>query len=61
MGDRKAALMVDAVVEITYLGTLDALPPLAASAAQGVISAIGAIDAGLVVVLEASRLIEAVA
>ena len=57
-GDRKAALMVDEVIDIRSLDALGALPPLAASASGETIRAIGAVDAGLVVVLEAARLVQ---
>lgn len=58
-GERVAALLVDAVDSISALSKNDiaALPPLARSAAGDVIGAIGAVDAGLVVVLEAARLL----
>jgi purine-binding chemotaxis protein CheW len=55
--DRKAALMVDEVVDIRSLGELGKLPPLIASASGETIAAIGSIDAGLIVVLEAARLL----
>jgi purine-binding chemotaxis protein CheW len=58
LADRKAALMVDAVIDIRSLGGLGALPPLVASASGDTIRAIGAIDAGLIVVLEAARLVQ---
>jgi purine-binding chemotaxis protein CheW len=53
-GDRKAALMVDAVEGIRSLGTLGALPPLVAAPT---LAAIGAIDRELVVMLETARLV----
>jgi purine-binding chemotaxis protein CheW len=55
--DRKAALMVDEVIDIRSLGELGRLPPLIASASGETIAAIGSIDAGLIVVLEAARLL----
>jgi purine-binding chemotaxis protein CheW len=57
--DRRAALMVDEVVEIRSLGVLGTLPPLIASASGETITAIGALDAGLIVLLEAARLLPA--
>jgi chemotaxis signal transduction protein len=47
---------------VTPLATaeLAALPPLARSAGSDVIAAIGAVDAGLVVVLEAAKLLSEV-
>lgn len=59
LADRQAALMVDQVTDIRSLGDLDALPPLAASASSETLRAIGAIDKGLIVVLEAARLVQA--
>lgn len=57
-GERVVALVVDAVDRVAPLASaeLAALPPLARSAGGDVIAAIGAVDAGLMVVLEASRL-----
>ena len=61
-GERLAALLVDAVDGVRPLAAteLAALPPLARSTAGDVIAAIGAVDAGLVVVLEAARLVSEV-
>ncbi|MEO8844935.1 MAG: chemotaxis protein CheW [Kofleriaceae bacterium] len=58
--DREVALMVDEVIDIRSLGELGNLPPLVASASGETIRAIGAIDAGLIVVLEAARLVPAI-
>jgi purine-binding chemotaxis protein CheW len=58
LGARSAALAVDAVLEIRTLpaGTLAGIPPLLGEA-TGVVSAIGALDATLLLVLEAARLV----
>lgn len=60
-GSRKIALTFDHVTGVEQLGaTLSELPPLARKAGD-VIQSIAAIDRGLVVVLEAARLVEAAA
>jgi purine-binding chemotaxis protein CheW len=61
-GERVAALLVDAVDGVSPLAAaeLAALPPLARSTAGDVIAAVGAVDAGLVLVLEAARLVSEV-
>jgi len=53
------ALAVDAVLGVRWLASeqLSALPPLAGAVAPDAIAAIGALDARLVVVLEAARLV----
>jgi purine-binding chemotaxis protein CheW len=58
---RKAALIVDEVSEVRAIAEaeLGALPPLARAASGDVIAAIGTIDAELVVVLEAAKLVTA--
>jgi len=61
VGARTAALLVDEVSEVRSVAEADlgALPPLARSAGAGMIQAIGAVDAELVVVLEAAKLVTA--
>ena len=61
VGTRTAALIVDEVSEVRTLPEteLGALPPLARSAGNEMIQAIGAVDAELVVVLEAAKLVTA--
>jgi purine-binding chemotaxis protein CheW len=59
LGTRSAALAVDAVLEIRTLpaATLASISPLLGEATAGVVSAIGALDARLLLVLEAARLV----
>jgi purine-binding chemotaxis protein CheW len=59
LGDRRAALAVDAVLEIRALtgGMLADIPPLLGEAGADLVSVIGALDARLLLVLEAARLI----
>ena len=59
LGERCAALAVDAVIEVRSFaaGTLAEIPPLLRGAATDLVSAIGALDAELLLVLEAARLI----
>lgn len=54
-----AALFVDSVSEVRAIAQaeLGALPPLARAASSDVIAAIAAVDSGLVVVLEAAKLV----
>jgi purine-binding chemotaxis protein CheW len=56
---KKAALVVDSVSEVRAVAQaeLGALPPLARAASSDVIAAIAAVDSGLVVMLEAARLV----
>jgi purine-binding chemotaxis protein CheW len=56
---KKAALVVDSVSEVRAIAQaeLGALPPLARAASSDVIAAIAAVDSGLVVMLEAARLV----
>ena len=58
-GTRRVALAVDAVVGIVKIpsGSLETLPPLFQEADVDVISAIGTLDAELLLVLRATRLI----
>lgn len=60
-GARTAALIVDEVREVRVIpaAELGALPPLARAAGGGTIQAIGAVDQGLLVVLEAAKLVTA--
>jgi len=59
VGDRLVALAVERVETITTVdgGELAALPPLFARAAGGVVEAVGLHDAGLLLVLQASRIL----
>lgn len=59
VGERTVALAVDAVLGVQTLDTasLAALPPLLGEAAREVVAAIGMLDAGLLVVLDATRLV----
>lgn len=59
VGDRKVALAVDAVIGIRQISddALHALPPLFDGDARAAISAIGALDAELMVVMGGARLI----
>jgi purine-binding chemotaxis protein CheW len=56
---KKAALVVDSVSEVRAIAQaeLGALPPLARAASSDVIAAIAAVDSGLVVMLEAAKLV----
>jgi purine-binding chemotaxis protein CheW len=56
-GDRIVALAVEGVIDVRELSSesLDALPPLLADAASDVVSAVGTLDAELLVVLRAAR------
>ena len=58
-GSRRVALAVDAVVGVVEIppGSLDALPLLFQDASLDVISAIGTLDAELLLVLRSTRLI----
>jgi purine-binding chemotaxis protein CheW len=58
-GSRRIALAVDAVVGVVEIppGSLDALPPLFQDASLDAISAIGTLDADLLLVLRSTRLI----
>jgi purine-binding chemotaxis protein CheW len=57
--DRRVALAVDAVVGIRDLATqgLVDLPPLLHEADRGVVSAIGTLDSGLLLVLRGARVV----
>jgi purine-binding chemotaxis protein CheW len=59
LGVRGAALAVDAVLEIRALpaGMLANIPPLLGEAGADLVSVIGALDATLLLVLEAARLV----
>jgi len=59
LGPRQVALAVDAVVGLRTLppSTIEALPPLLGDAAQGAVDSIGLLDAELVMVLRAGRLV----
>jgi purine-binding chemotaxis protein CheW len=59
LGERCAVLAVDAVLEVRSFarGAMAEIPPLLRGAGTGIISAIGALDAELLLVLEAARLI----
>ncbi len=59
IGKRQAALAVDEVIGIRRLPpeSLQQLPPLLQNASAGAVSAIGTLDAELLVVLSAARLI----
>lgn len=61
VGERHAALAVDAVVGVADLDAakVGELPPLLGGAARDVVDAIGARDGGLLVVLRAARLVPA--
>jgi purine-binding chemotaxis protein CheW len=55
---RCVALAVEAVLSIQELpGTLSSLPPLLAEASAEAVSAVGMLDAELILVLEAARLV----
>jgi purine-binding chemotaxis protein CheW len=58
-GDRRIALAVDSVVGVVEIprGTLEAVPPLFQDSGLDVISAIGTLDADLLLVLQGTRLI----
>jgi purine-binding chemotaxis protein CheW len=59
LGDRTAALVVDAVLDVRSLAAalLADIPPLLREAGNDVVSAIGALDTRLLFVLEAARLV----
>ena len=59
VGERSAALAVDAVLEIRSLppGMLAETPPLLLGADRGLVSLVGELDAKLLAVLEAARLV----
>jgi purine-binding chemotaxis protein CheW len=58
-GERRIALVVDAVLAVRAIepATLAALPPLLGDARREVATAIGALDAALLVVLDAARIV----
>jgi purine-binding chemotaxis protein CheW len=58
-GSRRIALMVDAVVGVVPIprGSLDALPLLFQDASLDMISAVGTLDANLLLVLRSARLV----
>jgi purine-binding chemotaxis protein CheW len=59
LGERTAALAVDAVLDVRSLpaGTVADIAPLLREAGADVVSAIGALDTELLLVLEAARLV----
>ena len=59
LGERTAALAVDAVLDVRSLaaGTVADIPPLLRGAGADLVSAIGALDTELLLVLEAARLV----
>jgi len=59
LGERRAALAVDAVLDVRSVlsGTLADIPPLLRDTKSDYVSAIGALDEELLVVLEAARLV----
>jgi purine-binding chemotaxis protein CheW len=59
LGDRTAALVVDAVLDVRSLaaGLLADIPPLLREAGNDVVSVVGALDTQLLLVLEAARLV----
>jgi purine-binding chemotaxis protein CheW len=59
LGERSAALAVDAVLDVRSLaaGDLKEIPPLLREAGADLVSAIGALDTELLLVLEAARLV----
>jgi purine-binding chemotaxis protein CheW len=59
LGERTAALAVDAVLDVRTLaaGTTADIPPLLREAGADLLSAIGALDTELLLVLEAARLV----
>jgi purine-binding chemotaxis protein CheW len=59
LGERRAALAVDAVLDVRSMppGTLADIPPLLRDTESDHLSAIGALDKELLIVLEAARLI----
>jgi purine-binding chemotaxis protein CheW len=61
LGERAASLAVDAVLDIRALnaGILSETPPLLREAGSEIVSTIGALDARLLLVLEAARLVPA--
>jgi purine-binding chemotaxis protein CheW len=58
-GSRRIALLVDAVVGVVPIprGSLDALPLLFQDASLDMISAVGTLDANLLLVLRSARLV----
>jgi len=59
IADRRIALVVDAVIEVRHLElhAFDRLPPLLGGASRDCVSAIGAREADLLVVLDAARVL----
>jgi purine-binding chemotaxis protein CheW len=59
VGERRVALAVDAVVGIRDLAgqVLETLPPLLQEAAAEVVSAVGTLDAGLLLLLRSARIV----
>ena len=59
LGDRSAALAVDAVLDVCSLSseTLSNIPPLLLGGDAQLVSVIGALDSKLLLVLEAARLV----
>jgi purine-binding chemotaxis protein CheW len=57
--ERRVALVVDAVIDVRHLelDALPRLPPLLGGAQRDWVSAIGALDAGMLVVLDAVRVL----
>jgi purine-binding chemotaxis protein CheW len=60
-GERQVALAVDAVLGVGSLDTsaLEGMPPLLREASADTVAAIGTLDAGLLVVLRATRIVPA--
>jgi len=59
LGDRTVSLAVDAVLDVRSLaaGILAEMPPLLREAGEELVSAVGALDGQLLLVLEAARLV----
>jgi purine-binding chemotaxis protein CheW len=59
LGERTAALAVDAVLDVRSVSSqiLASTPPLLREAGASVVSVIGALDTRLLIVLEAARLV----
>jgi purine-binding chemotaxis protein CheW len=57
--ERRVALVVDAVIGVRRIdeAALPGLPPLLGGAEEGAVSAIGALDAALLIVLDAARVL----
>jgi len=59
LGERTASLAVDAVLDVCALdaGVLSGIPPLLREAGSEIVAAVGSLDAELLLVLEAARLV----